>query len=66
MVDDHFEAAEMDMSAPPPSLPQRAAPYEAPEPEPVEMAQPGKTYVLRTGPTYVQGGRGVQVVDSSN
>jgi len=66
MVDDHFEAAEMDMTAPPPSLPQRAAPYEPPEPEPVEMAQPGKTYALRTGPTYVQGGRGVQVVDSGH
>jgi hypothetical protein len=66
MVDDHFEAAEMDMTAPPPSLPQRPAPYEAPEPEPAELAQPGKTYTLHTGPTYVQGGRGVQVVDTTH
>jgi len=63
--DDHFETVEMDTSAPPPSLPQRPAPYEPPAPEPAEMAVSDKNYVL-SGPTYVQSGRGVNVIDTQH
>jgi len=55
---------EMDDSAPPPTLPQRAAPaYVPPEPAP-EAPTPGKAYAIPTGPTYLRAGVGVNVVDN--
>jgi len=65
LVDDEpVPMVETDVSAPPPTLPQRAAPaYVPPEPAP-KAATPGKAYAIPTGPTYLRAGVPVNVVDN--
>jgi len=65
LVDDEpVPMVETDVSAPPPTLPQRAAPaYVPPEPAP-QAATPGKAYAIPTGPTYLRAGVPVNVVDN--
>jgi len=64
LVDEPAPVTATDTTAPPPSLPQRAPQeYVPPEPEP-EVATPGKSYAIPTGPTYLRGRVPVNVVDS--
>jgi len=55
---------ETDKSAPPPTLPQRAAPAYEPAEEPPQVASSGKAHAIPTGPTYLRAGVGVNVVDN--
>jgi len=64
LVDEPAPVAATDVSEPPPSLPQRAAPTYVPEEPAPQAATPGKSYAIPTGPTYLRAGVPVNVVDS--
>jgi len=65
LVDDEpVPVKETDVSAPPPTLPQRAAPAYVPPEPPAEAPTPGKAYAIPTGPTYLRAGVPVNVVDN--
>jgi len=65
LVDDEpVPIVETDVSAPPPPLPQRAAPAYLPPEPPAQAPTPGKAYAIPTGPTYLRAGVPVNVVDN--